>query len=441
MSGPPIWPPDGRRSRFAAAACTMRISTSPGIRAATNGSAASSASAPACGRDFDNVNSDSIRFLGRAVGVGCRRRRTWTCCSALCTSIAWTSSCCRSPACTIARRRSGTCTSCFPIRRSASSSPTIGNTKWYGYAAGEYGGGSWTVERQDDRRPHRLQRHPRHRRPRMGNANAHSRPHRSRLRLGPRNHVRLRRPAQLHAGRHVHDPRGRGFLARATQHGAARDKSLLRCQVTTYLDFSVRISMRLLLTLSLLLTMFAAVRAVARIRRRRCRSRLGAATRCPRRCRISRRCRASCSRIRRPTAWRRCSSIRARCQVAPMPPLQEPLYPADPTPTLRESLTPPDARNGFFQKAKFQATWMPQFEDDSLGWTDLRTDIVTALPFFTRENPIIITPSYELHFLDSPRRHRSAAATARPGDRLSRLPRVRRTLDRRFRGDARPVCR
>ncbi len=29
----------------------------------------------------------------------------------------------------------------------------IGNTKWYGYAAGEYGGGSWTVEREniDDR--------------------------------------------------------------------------------------------------------------------------------------------------------------------------------------------------------------------------------------------------------------------------------------------------
>ena len=29
----------------------------------------------------------------------------------------------------------------------------IGNTKWYGYAAGEYGGGSWTGRRQleDDR--------------------------------------------------------------------------------------------------------------------------------------------------------------------------------------------------------------------------------------------------------------------------------------------------
>lgn len=83
-------------------------------------------------------------------------------------------------------------------------------------------------------------------------------------------------------------------------------------------------------------------------------------------------------------------------------PLQDQFYPGDATPTLRESLTPPDARNGFFQKAKFQATWIPQFNDESLGWTDLRTDIVTALPFFTRENPIIITPSYELHFLQGP---------------------------------------
>lgn len=86
----------------------------------------------------------------------------------------------------------------------------------------------------------------------------------------------------------------------------------------------------------------------------------------------------------------------------PAVPLTDPLYPADPTHTLRESLTPPDARDGFFQKAKFQAAWIPQFSDDSLGWTDLRTEVVTALPFFTRENPIIITPSYELHFLESP---------------------------------------
>ena len=32
-----------------------------------------------------------------------------------------------------------------------------------------------------------------------------------------------------------------------------------------------------------------------------------------------------------------------------------------------------------------------------------RSEVVTALPFFTRENPIIITPWYELHFLDRPK--------------------------------------
>lgn len=83
-------------------------------------------------------------------------------------------------------------------------------------------------------------------------------------------------------------------------------------------------------------------------------------------------------------------------------PPEDPIYDSTPPKTLRESLTPPDARNGFFQKAKFTATWLPQFDEDSLGWTDLRTEVVTALPFFTRENPIIITPSYELHFLEGP---------------------------------------
>jgi hypothetical protein len=83
-------------------------------------------------------------------------------------------------------------------------------------------------------------------------------------------------------------------------------------------------------------------------------------------------------------------------------PLEDPVYDAQPPQTLRESLTPPDARNGFFQKAKFTAAWLPQLEEDGLGWTDLRTEVVTALPFFTRENPIIITPSYELHFVESP---------------------------------------
>jgi hypothetical protein len=69
---------------------------------------------------------------------------------------------------------------------------------------------------------------------------------------------------------------------------------------------------------------------------------------------------------------------------------------------LKKSLIPMGSRDGFFQRIKFTGTWLPQLEGDSLGWTDFKTELVTALPFFTRENPIIITPSYELHFLDGP---------------------------------------
>ena len=79
-----------------------------------------------------------------------------------------------------------------------------------------------------------------------------------------------------------------------------------------------------------------------------------------------------------------------------------PLYPGSVGPSLRDSLTPPDARNGFFQKARASAAILPQFGDENLGWTDIGFDLVTALPFFTRENPIIITPTYDVHFLDRP---------------------------------------
>jgi hypothetical protein len=79
-----------------------------------------------------------------------------------------------------------------------------------------------------------------------------------------------------------------------------------------------------------------------------------------------------------------------------------PLYPGTNEPSLRESLIPPGSRNGFFQGVGFEADYLPSFGSDNLGWTDLRTQVVTALPFFTRENPIIITPSYEVHFLDRP---------------------------------------
>jgi hypothetical protein len=81
---------------------------------------------------------------------------------------------------------------------------------------------------------------------------------------------------------------------------------------------------------------------------------------------------------------------------------QEPLFPDAPPSGLRPLPRPADARDGVFQKAKFTATWIPQLDDDSLGWTDLRSEIVFGLPLITRETPILITPSYELHFVESP---------------------------------------
>jgi hypothetical protein len=90
------------------------------------------------------------------------------------------------------------------------------------------------------------------------------------------------------------------------------------------------------------------------------------------------------------------------------PAVTVPLGSADPTMAIPPSaggppsLLPPGTRNGVFQKAKFTATWLPQLDDDGLGWTDLRSEIVFGLPFFTRETPIVITPAYEAHFLDRP---------------------------------------
>jgi hypothetical protein len=92
--------------------------------------------------------------------------------------------------------------------------------------------------------------------------------------------------------------------------------------------------------------------------------------------------------------------------VAPygVPPIlpQDPQFPETAASGLRPLPRPRDARDGFFQKAKFTATWIPQLDDDSLGWTDLRSEVTVAVPFFTRDAPMLITPFYELHFLDRP---------------------------------------
>ena len=59
---------------------------------------------------------------------------------------------------------------------------------------------------------------------------------------------------------------------------------------------------------------------------------------------------------------------------------------------------PPGTRNGVFQKLLFSGTWLPQLEDDSLGWGDLEAGVVFGFPFFRRDTPLLITPRYGVHF-------------------------------------------
>ena len=103
--------------------------------------------------DFDNVNSDSIRFLGRGRGQRCDLAQHGHRASAPCTSIAWTSRFCRSAGVYYRPTPEWDMYLVFPNPKVRKFLAAVGNTKWYGYAAGEYGGGSWTVARQttDDR--------------------------------------------------------------------------------------------------------------------------------------------------------------------------------------------------------------------------------------------------------------------------------------------------
>jgi len=80
-----------------------------------------------------------------------------------------------------------------------------------------------------------------------------------------------------------------------------------------------------------------------------------------------------------------------------------PAYP-EPSPAQIDlgNLIPPGARPGFFQKVNFGTSWMPRFESDGLGITTARANIVTALPFPKRHQPLTITPEYTVRFFDGP---------------------------------------
>ena len=66
------------------------------------------------------------------------------------------------------------------------------------------------------------------------------------------------------------------------------------------------------------------------------------------------------------------------------------------------NLIPPGTRNSFFQKVNLASAWMPQFESDGLGMTMLKANVVTAVPFPKRHQPLTITPEYTVRFLEGP---------------------------------------
>jgi hypothetical protein len=65
-----------------------------------------------------------------------------------------------------------------------------------------------------------------------------------------------------------------------------------------------------------------------------------------------------------------------------------------------EPQLPPGTRDGVFQKLLLSGTWLPQLEDDGLGFGDLEAGVVFGFPFFRRDTPLLITPRYGVHFLD-----------------------------------------
>lgn len=63
---------------------------------------------------------------------------------------------------------------------------------------------------------------------------------------------------------------------------------------------------------------------------------------------------------------------------------------------------PPGGREGSFQSVTFQSSYLPAFEDDSLGITSVGASARYGLPFPDRASPLLITPGFETLFLDGP---------------------------------------
>lgn len=63
---------------------------------------------------------------------------------------------------------------------------------------------------------------------------------------------------------------------------------------------------------------------------------------------------------------------------------------------------PPGARNGFFQKVLFDATWLAPGGNDGMGMNDLQLQSIFALPCPKPTSPLVITPGFAVHYLQGP---------------------------------------
>ena len=59
-------------------------------------------------------------------------------------------------------------------------------------------------------------------------------------------------------------------------------------------------------------------------------------------------------------------------------------------------------KNGFFQKLDFQATWIDNRADGDFSVYSLETFASFAVPFFTRDSPLVITPGFGVHYFEGP---------------------------------------
>ncbi|MGA7702747.1 MAG: hypothetical protein WCB27_24390 [Thermoguttaceae bacterium] len=73
------------------------------------------------------------------------------------------------------------------------------------------------------------------------------------------------------------------------------------------------------------------------------------------------------------------------------------------TPQPGEPRLPPGVRNGFFQKALFDATWLAPGGTNGMGDDNLQLQSIFALPCPTVNSPLVITPGCAVDLLQGPK--------------------------------------